>query len=101
MFAALELLFFPLSLLTVFVLLPLQIMAALTLALVLMRPAVTGGTAGRTVLIFDVSGSMQAETAGRSRIDLAKDEALRLIRSLRRRRRLPCWRQGRKRNGWC
>ena len=63
-------------------LLPLQIMAALTLALVLMRPAVTGGTAGRTVLIFDVSGSMQAETAGRSRIDLAKDEALRLIRSL-------------------
>ena len=63
-------------------LLPLQILAALALALTLMRPAVSGGTAGRTVLIFDVSGSMQTETAGRSRIDLAKEEALQLIRSL-------------------
>ena len=63
-------------------LLPLQILAALALALALMRPAVSGGTAGRTVLIFDVSGSMQTETAGRSRIDLAKEEALQLIRSL-------------------
>ena len=63
-------------------LLPLQILAALALALALMRPAVSGGTAGKTVLIFDISGSMQAETAGRSRLELAKDEALKLIRSL-------------------
>ena len=63
-------------------LLPLQILAALALALALMRPAIPGGTAGRTVLIFDISGSMQAETAGRSRLDLAKDEALTLIRTL-------------------
>ena len=63
-------------------LLPLQILAALALALALMRPAVSGGTAGKTVLIFDVSGSMQAETAGRSRLDIAKEEAAELIRTL-------------------
>jgi hypothetical protein len=63
-------------------LLPLQILAALALALALMRPAVPGGTAGRTVLIFDVSGSMQTETAGKTRLDLAKEEALALIRTL-------------------
>ena len=63
-------------------LLPLQILAALALALALMRPAVPGGTAGKTVLIFDVSGSMQAETAGRSRLETAKEEALKLIASL-------------------
>jgi hypothetical protein len=63
-------------------LLPLQILAALALALALTRPAVSGGTAGRTVLIFDISGSMQAETAGRSRLDTAKEEALKLIRTL-------------------
>ena len=63
-------------------LLPLQILAALVLALALMRPAVPGGTAGRTILIFDVSGSMQTETNGQTRIDQAKEEALRFIRSL-------------------
>lgn len=63
-------------------LLPLQILAALALALALMRPAVSGGTAGKTVLIFDVSGSMQTETAGRTRLDTAKEEALKMIRSL-------------------
>ncbi len=64
------------------ILLPLQLLAALTLALALMQPAVPGGTAGRTVLIFDVSGSMQAKTAGQSRLDIAKAEALELVRSL-------------------
>ncbi|MBR2661698.1 MAG: BatA and WFA domain-containing protein [Clostridia bacterium] len=63
-------------------LLPLQILAALALALALMRPAIPGGTAGRTVLIFDVSGSMQAETEGRTRLETAKEEALALIRTL-------------------
>ena len=63
-------------------LLPLQILAALVLAVTLMRPAIPGGTAGRTVLVFDVSGSMQTETAGRSRLELAKEEALAMIRTL-------------------
>ena len=65
-------------------LLPLQILAALALALALMRPAIPGGTAGKTVLIFDVSGSMQTESAGRCR----------------RKKRSPCWRPERKRNAW-
>ena len=63
-------------------LMPLQILAALALALALMRPAVSGGTAGKTVLIFDVSGSMQTETAGRTRLQTAKEEAFQLIRDL-------------------
>lgn len=60
----------------------LQVLAALALALALMRPAVSGGTAGKTVLIFDISGSMQTETAGRSRLDTAKEKALQVIRTL-------------------
>ncbi len=63
-------------------LLPLQILAALALALALMRPAVPGGTAGCTVLIFDISGSMQAETAGRTRIRTAKEAAAQYLRTL-------------------
>ena len=63
-------------------LLAVQMLAALVLALALMRPAIPGGTAGQTVLIFDVSGSMQAKTGDRSRIDLAKEEALALVRTL-------------------
>ena len=63
-------------------LLPLQILAALALALALMRPAVPGGTAGQTVLVFDISGSMQAVTAGKTRLDAAKEEAFALIRTL-------------------
>ena len=59
-----------------------QVLAALTLALALMRPAVSGGTAGKTVLIFDVSGSMQTETEGHTRLDTAKEKALQLIRTL-------------------
>ena len=63
-------------------LLPLQVQAALALALALMRPALPGGEAGRTVFIFDLSGSMQAETDGRSRLSLAKDAALKRIAEL-------------------
>lgn len=63
-------------------LLPLQILAALAAALALMRPALPGGTAGHTVLVFDVSGSMQTVSDGRSRLDEAKEEALELVRSL-------------------
>ena len=63
-------------------LLPLQVLAALTLALALMRPALPGGTAGRSVFIFDISGSMQAESGGRSRLEAAKEEALKRIGEL-------------------
>ena len=63
-------------------LLPLQILAALALALALMHPAIPGGAAGQTILIFDVSGSMQTQTAGRTRLDAAKEEALKLVRTL-------------------
>ena len=61
-------------------LLPLQVLAALALALALMRPVLPGGAAGNTVLILDVSGSMQAESAGRTRLEEAKEQALRIIR---------------------
>ena len=60
----------------------LQILAAICLSLALMRPAVSGGTAGRTVLIFDISGSMQAETEGQTRLEAAKEKAQKLIRTL-------------------
>lgn len=63
-------------------LLPVQMLAALILALALLRPVVSGGTAGRTVLIFDISGSMQTQTSGITRLDLAKEEARKLIGEL-------------------
>ena len=63
-------------------LLPLQLLAALALALALMRPAVSGGKAGRTVLVFDVSGSMLTVSEGKTRLDTAKEEALQLIGDL-------------------
>ena len=63
-------------------LLPLQILAALALALALMNPVVPGGTAGESIFIFDISGSMQAVSGGRSRLDLAKEEAARRMNGL-------------------
>jgi len=63
-------------------LLPLQVLAAMALALALMRPALPGGTAGRSIFIFDISGSMQAESDGRSRLEAAKEEALKRIGDL-------------------
>ena len=56
-------------------LLPVQLLAALALALGLMQPYIAGGTAGRTILVFDVSGSMLAEEGGRTRLDEAKARA--------------------------
>ena len=63
-------------------LLPVQLLAALALALGLMQPCIPGGAAGRTILVFDISGSMQAETNGRTRLDEAKARAEELVRSL-------------------
>ena len=63
-------------------LLPVQFLAALALALTLMQPCLTGGEASRTVLIFDLSASMQTETAGKSRLDEAKDRAEEILEGL-------------------
>ena len=56
-------------------LLPVQLLAALAFALALMQPYVTGGEASRTVMIFDLSASMQAESGGKTRLDEAKARA--------------------------
>ncbi len=63
-------------------LLPVQLLAALVLALSLMQPNLTEGTASRTVLIFDLSGSMQTVSGGKSRLEEAKDRAEELLRGL-------------------
>ena len=52
-----------------------QLALAALLTLCLMRPAVSGGVRGETVLIFDLSASMQAEENGESRLDAAKRRA--------------------------
>ena len=53
----------------------LQMAMAVLLTLALMRPAVSGGVQGETVMIFDLSASMQAE----GRLEQAKERALNLI----------------------
>ena len=63
-------------------LLPVQLLAALALALALMQPYRTGGEASRTVMIFDLSASMQTVSAGKTRLDAAKDRAEQLLRGL-------------------
>ena len=63
-------------------LLPVQFLAALLLALALMQPNLAGGNASRTVMIFDLSGSMQAVTDGRTRLDLAKEKAEAILQGL-------------------
>jgi len=63
-------------------LLPVQLLAALLLALALMQPYIPGGEAGRTILIFDISGSMQATSGGKTRLDEAKARAEELLRGL-------------------
>jgi hypothetical protein len=61
----------------------LQLSAVLLLALALMRPLLSGTQAGgETVMIFDVSMSMQAEKAGQSRIGQAVSEARRMVEGM-------------------
>ena len=61
----------------------LQMALALLLALALMRPAVSGGMRGETVMIFDMSASMQAVEGGVSRFDTARRQALALLDGMR------------------
>ena len=63
-------------------LLPVQFLAALVLALSLMQPNLTGGKASRTVMIFDLSGSMQTVSNGNSRLEEAKDRAEEILDEL-------------------
>ncbi len=60
----------------------LNLLAALCLALALMRPALPGGAAGEVMLVFDLSASMQADSRGKSRLARAVDHASALISSL-------------------
>ncbi|MBR1607305.1 MAG: BatA and WFA domain-containing protein [Clostridia bacterium] len=53
----------------------LQMAMAVLLTLALMRPAISGGVRGETVMIFDLSASMQAE----DRLEQAKERAMNLI----------------------
>ena len=58
----------------------LQLLAVLFLALSLMRPLLPGAqVGGETVMIFDVSMSMQTDTEGQSRISQAVSEARRMV----------------------
>ena len=63
-------------------LLPVQFLAGLVLALSLMQPNLTGGAASRTVMIFDLSGSMQTVSEGKSRLEEAKDRAEEILDGL-------------------
>ena len=63
-------------------LLPVQFLAALALALALMQPYIAGQSASRTVLVFDLSASMQTGTGGKSRLETAADKAEEILRSL-------------------
>ena len=56
-------------------LLPLQLLAAACLVLALMQPVTGGGKAGKTVLILDLSASMQTRSGGRSRLEEAREAA--------------------------
>jgi hypothetical protein len=61
----------------------LQLAAVLLLALSLMRPLLHGTQAGgETVMIFDVSMSMQAEKDGQSRLNQAVSEAGRVVEGM-------------------
>lgn len=57
----------------------LQMLLALLLVLALMRPAVSGGMRGETVMVFDLSASMQARGGSGTRLEAAQRKALALL----------------------
>ena len=63
-------------------LLPVQFLAMLVLALALMQPNLSSGAASRTVMIFDLSGSMQTVSDGKTRLEEAKDRAEEMLSGL-------------------
>jgi hypothetical protein len=65
------------------ILMMLQLLLAAMLALSLMRPVAPGqALGGETVMIFDVSASMQAVSGGQSRMDQAVSEAAGMINTM-------------------
>ena len=60
----------------------LQLLLCALLALALMRPVLPGKTAAERVLVFDLSASMQAQTDGKTRLELAVGDAKALVSSL-------------------
>ncbi len=60
----------------------LQMLLALLLVLSLMRPAVSGGMRGETVMIFDLSASMQAREGSSTRLEVAQRKALTLLEGM-------------------
>ena len=60
----------------------LQLLLVALLAFAFLRPAGIGGLHGETVLIFDVSASMQARSNGKPRLQDAVDDALALADSM-------------------
>lgn len=63
-------------------LLILQLLMCALLSLALMQPILPGKTAVERVLVFDLSASMQAQTEGKSRLELAVRDAKALVSSL-------------------
>lgn len=60
-------------------LLPLHLLMAALAALILMQPVLSGGTTGETVMIFDLSASMQATDGTQTRLEKAVGEAQHII----------------------
>lgn len=64
-------------------LLPLHLLLAAALVLGLMRPVLGGGQGGETVLIFDLSASMQAQEGEKSRLERAVEQARGILAGLK------------------
>lgn len=61
------------------ILLPIQLLMAAILVLTLMRPTLPGNVGGETVMIFDLSASMQTEIHGENRVEEAVEAAKGMI----------------------
>ncbi len=71
----------PLQKLRKHILLPLQLLCAACLVLCLMHPYVPSGN-GHRIFVFDLSASMQAMDGGKSRLDLAREDADSVIQGM-------------------
>ena len=65
------------------ILLPIQLLMAATLVLALMRPILPGDAGGETVMIFDLSASMQAQNGSKTRLGEAVEAARGMINGMR------------------
>ena len=65
------------------ILLPIQLLMAAVLVLALMRPVLPGDAGGETVMIFDLSASMQAKDGGETRLEEAVETAKGMLDGMR------------------